>query len=187
MALGQDIQLDDTLRRTFLNLERGLAWNPLVTAPVMDDCQGAIAQLVAHQRVDRQALDLLVIDEVVVILGGQLGQARGFDQLLDLSRAGLGLGLLLLPAVQFLVALDLLGMRLNGQACLAVVGLGLAFMDQALLLFLLFADLLGLLLVDQTCSPRHLPSFPTRRPSDLPLNASKNPSFDRRSTASPPL
>ena len=88
---------------------------------MVHDRQGAVAQLVAHQRVDRQALDLLVIHEVVVVLGGQLGQARGLDQLLDLSRAGLGLGFFLLLTVQFLVALDLLGVRLGRQAGLGVI------------------------------------------------------------------
>jgi len=71
--------------------------------------------------------------------------------LLDLSRAGLGLGFFLLLAIQLLVTFDLFGVCLGSQACLGVIDLGLAFVDQALLLLFLFADLLGLLLVDQTC------------------------------------
>ncbi|MCY1174160.1 hypothetical protein D9M73_143490 [compost metagenome] len=117
---------------------------------MMHDCQRAAAELAAHQVVDRQALDLFVVDKVVVILGAQLGQARYFDQLLDLRGTGLLLGLFLLLAVEFLVALDLFGHGFLGGTLLGVVDFDLALVLQALLFLFLFTDLLDLLLVDQT-------------------------------------
>ncbi|MNR12557.1 hypothetical protein D3C85_1289200 [compost metagenome] len=117
----------------------------------MHDGQRTAAELVAHQGVDADALDLLVVDEVVVILGRQFRQARDFDQLLDLRGTGLGLSLFLLLAVELLVALDLLGHGFLRRALLGVIQLDLAFVGQALLFLLVFADLLGLLLVDQPC------------------------------------
>src|SRR5690606_39545497 len=93
--------------------------------------------------------DLLVVDEVVVILGGQLGQAAGLDQLLDLRGARLLLGLLLLLAVELLVARLLLGLGLERCLALRVILLGLALVHQALLFLLLLAGLLDLLLIDQ--------------------------------------
>ncbi len=113
------------------------------------DGQRAAGQLVTHQLVDRQALDLLVVDEVVVILGGQLRQAAGLDQLLDLRCTGLLLGLLLLLAVELLIAGELLGLGLQRRFALRIVLLDLALFLQALLLLLLLDGLLGLLFVDQ--------------------------------------
>ncbi|MCY1176278.1 hypothetical protein D9M73_165440 [compost metagenome] len=116
-----------------------------------NDRQRAAAQLAAHQGVDRQALDLLVVDEVVVVLSGPLGQARDLDQLFDLGGTGFLLGFLLLLAVELLIALDLLGHGFLRRALLGVIQLDLAFVGQSLLFLLVFADLLGLLLVDQPC------------------------------------
>jgi hypothetical protein len=58
-----------------------------------------MAEFVAHQFIHRQALALFVVDKVVVVLGGQLGQTRYFDQLLDLRGAGFLLGFVLLLTI----------------------------------------------------------------------------------------
>ena len=148
--LNQNVQLHDPARVAFLNLQSGFARDDFVTPLVLHDRQRTIGQLITHQRVERQALDLLVVNEVVVVLSAELGQARDFNQLLDLSGAGLLFGLLLLLTVQLLVALDLLGLGFGRQALLSVIELDLAFMGQTLLLLLFFAGLFGQLLVNQS-------------------------------------
>ena len=70
--------------------------------------------------------------------------------MLDLRSTGFLLDLLLLLAVQFLVALDLLGLGFGSQTLLGVVQFDLAFVGQTLLFLFFFAGLLGLLLVDQS-------------------------------------
>ncbi|MOA21591.1 hypothetical protein D3C78_1420910 [compost metagenome] len=87
---------------------------------------------------------------MVVVLAAQLRQARALDQLLDLRGAGLLLGLLLLLAVQLLVARGLLGHGLQGGLFLRIVDFDLVLLLQALLFLLLLAGLLGLLFIDQT-------------------------------------
>ena len=71
--------------------------------------------------------------------------------MLDLSRTGLLLDLLLLLTIELLIALDLLGQRFLSRTFLLVIDLSLALVHQTLLFLLFLADLLGLLLVDQTC------------------------------------
>ena len=116
-----------------------------------NDGQPAVGQLVAHHGVDRQALDLLVIDEVVVVLAVELGQARALDQLLDLRRTGLLFGLLLLLTVELLITRGLFGLCLQRSLARAVVQLCLALVRQTLLLLLLLANLLGCLLYTSRC------------------------------------
>ncbi len=144
------IQQQDTAGIALLDLYRRLTRDHLVTAAKRHHGQRAIAQLGPHQGIDGNALDLLVVDEVVVVLGVQLRQASRFDQLLDLRGAGLLLGFFLLLAVQFLVTLGFLGHGFLGHALLAVVHLDLAFVLQAFLFLLGLVGLGNLFLVDQT-------------------------------------
>ncbi len=79
-------------RIALLDLHRRIPGHDLVASVIADDSQAASAQLVADQVVDRDPLDLLGVDEIVVVVAFQLGQARPFDKLLDLRGLGLLLG-----------------------------------------------------------------------------------------------
>src|SRR5690606_29756158 len=134
---------EQALRVALLDVKRRNRGDQLVVAVVAHDGQGAAGQLVTQRVVDGQALDLPAVDEVVVVVGVQPGQAAALDQLLDLRGARLLLGLLLLLAVQLLVAGQLLGSGLQGGLALGIVLLGLALFLQALLFLLLLGGLLG--------------------------------------------
>ena len=73
-CFGRGVEQYHALSIALLDLQRGFTRDNFITTAVTNDGQRAAAELVAHQGVDRQTLDLLVVDEVVVILGGQLGQ-----------------------------------------------------------------------------------------------------------------
>ena len=67
------IEQEDTRSIALLNLQRRLTRNDFITTAMANDGQPAVGQLVSQQGVDRQALDLLVVDEVVVVLAIELG------------------------------------------------------------------------------------------------------------------